>query len=218
MKDTDKVLRDAVIKALELEVKVDLTHVGVIANDGAVTLVGFVRSPVQKLEAVRAAGRVPGIAAVADELEVRPAGGPARTDAEIAEDIARWRQWAMLPPTVTATVRDGHVTLRGDVVSTEQRQEAERVFRKVHGVRGVKNNVEVRTDPVPDAREVERRADDAIRTLADTDARSIQATVENGTVRLTGTVRSQAESLEAERAAASVSGVTGIANEIVVRP
>ena len=218
MKDTDRLLRDAVTTALELDVKIDLTHVGVIANDGAVTLVGFVRSPVQKREAVQAARRVPGIAAVADELEVRPPGSPARTDAEIAEDIARWRRWAMLPPTVTATVRDGRVTIRGDVVSAEQRDEAERVYRKVHGVRSVTNHLEVRADPVPDAGEVERRADDAIRTIADSDARSVHAAIENGTVRLTGTVRSQAERLAAERAAASVSGVSGIANEIVVVP
>jgi osmotically-inducible protein OsmY len=218
MKDTDKLLRDVVLAALEQEVEIDRAHIGVIANDGAVALVGFVRSPMQKRAAVRAAARVPGIAAVADELDVRPPGGPARTDAEIAEDIARWRQWAMLPPTLTATVRNGHVTLRGDVVSDEQRHEADRVFRKVHGVHGVKNALHVRAEAVPDDREIERRADDAIRTLADTDARSIHATVVDGTVRLTGTVRSEAESVAAERAASSVSGVIEVANEIAVVP
>jgi osmotically-inducible protein OsmY len=218
MKDTDKVLRDAVLKALELDVKIDPAHVGVVVNDGAVTLIGFVRSPVQKRAAVRAVGGVPGVAAVADDLEVRPPGGPVRSDSEIAEDIARWRRWAMVPPTVHADVRDGHVTLRGDVDADEQRRDAERVFAKVHGVRTVTNRIGVLPHRAPDPREVERRADDAIRTLADVDGRSIHATVEGGTVRLTGTVNSEAESLAAERAAASAPGVTAVANEIVVTP
>lgn len=218
MKDTDNLLRDAVVTALEHDVNIDRTHVGVLANNGAVTLVGFVRTPLQKRAVIRAAGRVPGIAAIADELEVRPPGGRARTDVEIAEDIARWREWAMLPPTVTATVREGDVTLHGDVVSQQQRHEAERVFGKVHGVHSVKNALKVRANPVADAQEIERRADDAIRTLADADARSIHATVAEGTVRLTGTVRSAAESVAAERAAASVSGVVEVSNEIVVTP
>jgi osmotically-inducible protein OsmY len=216
MKDSDKVLRDAVLTALELEVKIDTAHVGVIVNDGAVTLGGFVRSPMQKREAVRVVGRVPGVVALAVELEVRPPGGPTRTDAEIAEDIARWRQWAMLSPTVNARVRDGHVTLHGDVDTAEQRHEAERVFTRVHGVRKVTNRIHVLAQRTPDAKDVERRADDAIRTLAGGDARSLHATVEGATVRLTGTVHSEAESLAAERAAASAAGVTAVANDIVV--
>jgi osmotically-inducible protein OsmY len=218
MRETDRVLRNAVANVLEADVKVEMTHAAVIANDGAVTLIGFVRSPRQKREAVRAAGRVPGVIAVADELQVRPPGGPARTDAEIAEDIARWRMWAMIPPTVRADVRDGRVTLRGDVDTDEQRHEAEHVFESIHGVRKVVNRIAVVPQRAPDAREVERRADDAIRTIADGDARSIHATVEGATVRLTGTVHSETESLAAERAAASAPGVTAVANDIAITP
>jgi osmotically-inducible protein OsmY len=118
---------------------------------------------------------------------------------------------------VTAEVRDGHVTLHGDVGADEQRHEAERVFKRIHGVRKVTNRISV-VHPAPDAREVERRADDAIRTIADGDARSIHATVEGATVRLTGTVHSETESLAAERAAASAPGVTAVANDIAITP
>jgi osmotically-inducible protein OsmY len=214
----NKALRDAVAKALESEVKIDPTHVGITAAHGAVTLVGFVRSPAQKARAVRAAARVPGVIAVADELEVRPPGSPARADAELAEDLARWREWAMVPASVTIFVRNGRVTLRGDVDSDAQRREAERVAARIRGVRKVTNHIVVRPQPAPDPKEIQSRADDAIRSGADSDARSIRATVEGGTVHLTGKVRTDAESRAAERAAASAPGVTAIVNEIVVAP
>ena len=68
---SDKALGDAVRTELEWDPEVDQTHIGVAAADGAVTLTGYVTSYAQEHAAVRAAERIYGVRAVADELEVR---------------------------------------------------------------------------------------------------------------------------------------------------
>jgi osmotically-inducible protein OsmY len=219
MKSSDKELRDAVLEALDKDQHVDATHVGVVAADGAVTLSGFVRSPAEEQAAVRTAERVQGAGAVADELEVRLQASPARTDAELAAEIARVRHWyPLIPASVTVHVKDRHVTLHGEVESDAQRREAEHIFGELRGVRGVENRISVRAHPQPHHRDIEERIDNAIRGTADTDARSIRATVEGGTVRLQGKVHSLEERRLAEDAAESTPGVTVVVNDIAVEP
>src|SRR5207244_427080 len=70
----DKTLRDEVEQELEWDPKVDASNIGVIVKNGAVTLTGHVSTYTEKLAAVRAAERVYGVKAVADEIEVRPSG------------------------------------------------------------------------------------------------------------------------------------------------
>jgi BON domain len=88
---SDKALGDAVRTELEWDPKVDQTHIGVAAADGAVTLTGYVTSYAQEHAAVRAAERIYGVRAVADELEVRLSRPFKRNDTEIAEEISRQR-------------------------------------------------------------------------------------------------------------------------------
>lgn len=217
MKSTDRALRDAVMAVLDWDDHVETTNIGVIANNGAVTLTGFVHSPIQQRAAVSAAKHVPGVAVVADELEVRLPGSPMRTDAEIAVDIARERQWSpVIPASVLVTVKDGRVILEGEADAHIQCREAEWLFGGIRGVREVQSRIAVRQQRPPDAREVESRVDDAIRAMADTDARSIHAAVDGETVRLQGTVRTVVERRVAESAAAAAPGVAGVVNEIVI--
>ena len=86
---SDNALGDAVRSELEWDPKVDQTNIGVAAAEGAVTLTGYVRSYAQEHAAVRAAERIHGVRAVADELEVRLPQPFKRNDTEIAEEISR---------------------------------------------------------------------------------------------------------------------------------
>jgi osmotically-inducible protein OsmY len=114
----DEILQLAVTAELDRDPEVDATHVGVAAKDGAVTLSGYVPSDVDKVAAVRAAQRVDGVQAVADDVTVQLRLPGKFTDAEIAEQIARRRSWNPdIPATIAAEVADGHVTLRGEVES-----------------------------------------------------------------------------------------------------
>ena len=66
--------------------------IGVAVQDGAVTLTGHVSTYAQKLAAARAAERVYGVKAVANDLKVKLSGAP-RDDSDIARAIAHVLEW-----------------------------------------------------------------------------------------------------------------------------
>ena len=215
--DNDQELKQEVERELEWDPKVDAANVGVVVTDGAVTLTGYVSTYAEKLAAVRAAERVYGVTAVADEIEVRPSGKNVQDDTTIAEAIKHAFEWStIIPDTVQAEVRNGGVTLRGDVEWEWQRQAAERTVRDIRGVRWISNLITVK--PKVKASAIEERVAEAIKRSAELDARSISVTTDNGTVHLRGHVHSLYEKRVAESAAASAPGVPRVDNEIVVTP
>jgi osmotically-inducible protein OsmY len=217
--DNDKELQAAVMRELEWDPQVDAANIGVTASDGAVTLTGFVSSYAEKTAAVRAAERVYGVKAVADEIKVSLPDASVRGDAELAEEIARELRWnTLVPDTVKAEVRNGWVTLRGEVEWAYQRDASERAVRTITGVAGVSNQIAIKPREEARLSEVEMRVAEAIKRMADLDAHSIWATKSNGTVHLHGTVHSLYERRLAEEAAKSAPGVTKVDNEIAVVP
>jgi osmotically-inducible protein OsmY len=185
----EKALQKAVIEELEWDPELDSAHIGVAAKDGAITLSGHVSTYAEKWAAVKAAERVAGVVAVADEIEVRLPSSSKREDTDIAESIARaLRSHVSVPDTVDAEVRDGFVTLRGDVDWSYQRDAAERVARTTVGVKGVSNLITVKPKVKPT--QIEQRIGDAIKRMADLDANQITVTTTDGTVRLQGRVHS----------------------------
>jgi osmotically-inducible protein OsmY len=214
----DNSTRDAVLHELEWDPKVDATHIGVVANDGAVVLTGSVPSYAHRWASMRAAERVYGVRAVADEIEVKLDSTNKRDDANIAESIAQQIKWhAGIPSAVKAEVLNGHVTLRGSVSWSFQRDEAGRAFRYLAGVNNISNMITL-TPLAPQVTDVEDQVGKAIERMAELDARSIRVTAIDGRVQLHGHVHSFAEKRAASRSAASAPGVTGVDNEIVVTP
>jgi VCBS repeat-containing protein len=219
MTTSDKALGDAVRTELEWDPKVDQTHTGVVAADGAVTLTGYVRSYAQEHAAVRAAERIYGVRAVADELEVRLSQPFKRNDTEIAEEISRQREWnTLIPQAVSAEIKSGVVTLRGEVDWAFQRDETEKAIRHLAGVRSLTNSITVKPRGKAESGAIKERVEDAIGRQANIDAHSISVTTESGTVRLQGRVRSLAESRAAVKAAEAAPGVTHVENELLIRP
>jgi osmotically-inducible protein OsmY len=107
------------------------------------------------------------------------------------------------------------VTLKGDVDWYYQKQDAERVVRRISGVKGVSNLITVRP-PRPAPSDLKQKIEQALVRSAETDAQRITIEVDGGKVTLKGTVRSYAEKEEAERIAWSSPGVTSVDNRIVV--
>lgn len=141
---SDERVRMAVIDELNREPDVFARHISVTAVDGAVTLGGHVLTLHAKHTAVRAAKRVRGVGAVADEIDVRPTDLGWRGNDEIAEDIARLRTWnTQIPDSVEVEVNDGRVYLSGWVESAERRATAEAAISHVAGVREVGNFIRV---------------------------------------------------------------------------
>jgi osmotically-inducible protein OsmY len=215
---SDEDIQRDVLEELAWEAEVQPNEIGVAVNDGIVTLTGLVDSFPKKWAAERAAQRVRGVVAVANDIEVRLPGSAERTDADIAAAAARALDWdALIPPGgVKVSVSKGWVTLDGTVEWQFQRRAAERAVRRLTGVRGVTNLITVKPKVQPAESELKRRIEDALVRNAETDADRIEVDVDGGKVILDGQVRSWAERDAAERAAWSAPGVTDVVNRITV--
>jgi osmotically-inducible protein OsmY len=219
MRSDSDIKRD-VEEELRWESNLDPTDIAVAVKNGVVTLTGFVRSYAHKFTAERAAKRVAGVVGLANDLEVRLPGADERPDPEIARDVvANLKIW--LPNSwehIKAVVKNGWVTLEGEVEWNYQREYAERAVRWIKGVKGVSNLIRLRPRVAPAPEEIKEKIGEAFRRSALLDANRIMVETHGSEVVLRGTVRSWAEREEAERAAWLAPGVTRVENRIAVSP
>jgi len=216
MKKSDSQVQHDVIAELEWEPSVDHADIGVAVNDGVVTLSGYVKSYPQKMAAEKAARRVAGVTAIAEEIRVRFASDPKTADHEIAKRIVDMFNWNVFVPDdkIAVKVEHGWVTLTGTVDAHYQAEEARKVAGRVNGVVGVSNLVTLR--PAPAATDVKARIKEAFKRQANLDAASVTVVTDGNTVRLGGRVKAWNERGIAERAAWSAPGVSRVEDNIVV--
>jgi len=211
-------LRHDVLDELEYDPSVNAAHIGVGVNAGVVTLTGFVSSYSEKLAAERAARRVKGVKAIAEEIEIRLPSDKKVADDEIAAravDILKWRV-GFPANRISVKVEKGIVTLTGDVDWRYQKSEAEAVVHNLAGVAGVANLIRVNSAvQVP---EVKEKIQKALHRSADLDASRITVQIDGGKVVLGGKVHASYERDIAERAAWSAPGVTEVQDHILIEP
>lgn len=217
MRSDEEIKRD-VEQELRWDPDIDATDIAVTVHNGVVTLTGFVRSYSQKYQAETDAKRVAGVVAVANDLEVRLPSADQRPDPEIARDaVASLRNelpysWEQ----IKVIVKNGWVTLEGNVEWNYQRERAEAAIRRVKGVKGISNLIKLK--PKVEPTEVKKKIEEALKRIAELDANRIVVEANGSEVVLRGTVRSWAERQEAERAAWAAPGVTKVDNRIVISP
>jgi osmotically-inducible protein OsmY len=216
IKKSDTELKNDVLAELEYEPGVKVTDIGVLVKDGAVTLNGYATSYGEKWDAVRAVKRVAGVNAIADDIEVKLATSLQRNDGDIAGAAARQIEWSTTIPagTVRVTVREGWITLEGEVEWWYQKSSAEDAVRYLAGVKGVTNLVTIK--PKVAAAGVETAITSAFERSALLDAKKIRVETSGNTVTLRGKVRNHAEREEAERAAWNAPGVYSVDNQLKV--
>lgn len=214
---SDNSIRDDVLLELKWDPKISsASDIAVAVKDGVVTLSGFVPSFWEKDAAEKAVKRVYGVRGIANDIQVKLFWR--RTDPEIARDAVHELESHVSIPadSIKVTVKDGWVTLEGTVDWEYQSSVAESAMKKLKGVSGVTNKIQVR--PKASAAEVRSKIEEALRRSAELDARRITVAIEGSTVKLYGAVSSWAEREEAERAAWSAPGTTMVENHILVNP
>jgi len=212
----DSKLQQAVLAELEWEPSVNPAHIGVTANAGVVTLTGHVEDYTQKHAAEAAAGRVKGVKAVAEKLEVKLPFDVRRDDEAIAAAAVDRLGWDVSVPrdAVKVRVEHGWVTLSGEVDWWFQGQAAEQAVKHLMGVVGVSNATTIK--PRVDTATLSDDITHALHRSWFFDPKTVQVTAERGQVRLTGTVHSQHDRQLAAETAWAAQGATGVQNLITV--
>ncbi len=145
-----------------------------------------------------------------------------RADSDIKRDVEDELRW---DPDIDASdigvaVHNGVVTLSGFVRSYAQRSEAERDAKRVAGVLGVANDIEVRL-PVLDARpdpEIVRDAVNALKAELPFSSENLKVVARDGWLTLEGVAEWNYVRDRAKSAVKRIRGVKGVTNSISLKP
>jgi osmotically-inducible protein OsmY len=144
-----------------------------------------------------------------------------RSDNSLRDDVLlelKWDPKISSASDIAVAVKDGVVTLSGFVPSFWEKDAAEKAVKRVYGVRGMANDIEVklfwqRTDP-----EIARDAVHELESHVSIPADRIKVTVKDGWVTLEGTVDWEYQKSLAQSAMKKLKGVSGVTNKIQVTP
>lgn len=121
---------------------------------------------------------------------------------------------------IGVAVEDGIVTLTGHVSSYWEKTTAENVVKRVKGVKGLAEEIEVRLVGLKGTAddEIAKRAVDAITWNVSIPRDKVQVKVQDGWITLTGKLEWQYQKNAAAEAVRGLAGVVGIANQIEIIP
>ena len=143
-----------------------------------------------------------------------------RDDLELKHDVEAELEW---DPSVDARqigviVKDGIVTLTGEVTSYAQKWNAERAAERVEGVIGIANEIEVKVPGERSDADIAQAAVNALKWNVLVPSERVKVKVDDGWVTLGGEVSYEFERRAAERAVRDLPGVRGISNLIQIKP
>jgi len=211
-----KDIREAVQKELEYDPLVDAAGITVKNMNGDVALNGTVPSYPQYLQAAAAAKRVQGVTRVHNHLMVLLPAACYRDDVVLTTAANNALALAVtVPGNVEASAGDGDVWLTGMVSNRFERDAAERAVGALTGVRNITDDIEIFSDvEQADVTLLVQDALDRYALIADDSDVTVNAS--DGTVMLTGHVRTWAEHDAAIDAAWMGFGVRNVRNDLVV--
>ena len=210
-------IKEDVLDELAWQPDIDETEIGVIVENGVVTLSGVVDSYSKKLAAEIAVKRVKGVRAIAEDVEVKYGISYKKTDKEVAKAVIKALEWNSAVPDedIKVKVEDGWVILSGEVAWDYQKKAAKKTVGNLLGVKKVVNNITLKKSIKPF--EVKDRIRKAFARMANVDADGIEVVTSGHTVTLKGRVSSLQEREDAEAAAYMAPDVYDVVNELKIQ-
>lgn len=213
---TNLALQTDVQNAIMWEPLLHAAEIGVTAKDGVVSLTGVVDSYLKKTEAQDAALKVVGVKALVEHIEVKFPSSWSKTDEEVAVEIlaAFKNNYSVPEEKIDIEVKNGWVTLSGQLPWNYQRVAAENAVKHLAGVKGVSNKITIKSE-IQDA--IEKKAvESAIARHWSIDSSNVNVTVHGTNVTLSGTVDSWYQKSEVGRIAWNTPGISHVKNELTV--
>jgi len=215
--DADRRVKMRIEGRLVGQVNLHFERLGIAVNGGVVTLTGSVASIGERRDAERIVGSVFGVTGVVNDLGIRPSH---ESSEAILHEVQRRleRRPRFQSNAVQASIAGTVITLTGEVQRGLDRSDAADIAASVAGVTRVDNDIRVLgAGSVPP----ETIRDDVrsvlLNPLTFGVVRDLEVTVSGSVVTLRGEVSREADRRTAERLALTVTGVTEVMNEIVVR-
>jgi len=212
----DSELQADILKSLKWEPILDTAEIGVTTKDGLVSLTGIVDSYAKKLEAEKVAKRVIGVKILVEKIEVKLPKLGMRSDAEITDEIliGLKSNWTIPEDKITVNVDKGWVTLEGGLAWNCQRVAAKNLVNYLKGVKGVTNNIKIKSDSqiTMDKTAIKN----AIARSLSVKDNEIEVIVDGTTVTIRGMVNSWYQKEAIERITWKTPGICNLKNELVV--
>ena len=215
MKSDFQIQKD-VMDELKWDPFISISEIGVSVKNGVVTLSGHVDTYSKKLAAEKAAKKVAGVKAVAEDLTVGISPSYRKTDSEIAEAVISALKWhsAVQDEKIKITVEDCTVKLEGEVDWEYQRNNVKTAVENITGVRSVLDLIMVKPRITPT--DIQQKISAAFHRSATLDSGKITAEIIGSKVIIHGKVRSFMEKEDAERAVWNAPGVTSVESKIQI--
>lgn len=215
MKSDIQIQKD-VMAQINWEPLLNAAAIGVSVKDGVVTLNGMVDTYTKKMAAERAAKKVSGVRAVAEDIQVGESPVLKRTDAEIAQAILTALQWhtAVREDKIKIKVEKGVVTLEGDVEWEYQRSAVKKTIENLIGIKMIYNFIAVK--PVVTSADLKSKIKAALQRSALLDAENITVDVTGSIAVIRGNVHSISEKEDVESAVWLAPGISVVDNQLQV--
>jgi osmotically-inducible protein OsmY len=197
-------------------------------KDGVVTLTGTVAEESDKSLAQETVAGLPAVTRVDNQLTVKGEAAPEHSDMWIGSKVklALLFHRNVSASKTTVEVKDGVVTLKGEAANTAQKDLTTEYAKDIDGVKQVRNDMTVATNPAePAGRTVGEKIDDAsitaqvklaLLTHRSTSALKTGVATREGEVTLTGTAKNAAEKSLVSKLVEDINGVTGVSNQMTI--
>ncbi len=217
---SEDIIKENILEQLKWDDKVDADHIQMEIKGNAVVLRGTVNSYLGKLSAARDVLQVAGDCKVINELsvDVHP-DHKMFTDKEITAHIQEFLKWhsRINPVNLRVETMNGIVTLSGTVSRSEEKSEAGKIAGTTKGVVEVVNSIHVKPASVRSDVSIQKDIQRVLDRSALVDEEMVQISVENGIVRLSGSVAYEPIKNEICDKAINTGGVVDVIDEITIR-